>query len=93
MFSTLCKTNFKFSAKFILSSANAFNFEKSKNLSFGKELHLCVNALDLDMTAFFCGAITGNPLPDDKFWPRPNSKYLHTTNYILLKTLNVSFKE
>ena len=38
MFSTLSKTNFNFSGKFILSSANAFSFDQSKVLSFGKEL-------------------------------------------------------
>ena len=38
MFSTLSKTNFKFSVTFILSPANAFNFDQSKILSFGKEL-------------------------------------------------------
>ena len=43
MFSTLCKTNFNFLATFNLSSANPFNFDQSKNLSFGKELK------------FFCG--------------------------------------
>ena len=37
MFSTLLKTNFNFSVTFILSSANAFNLNQSKNLSFGKE--------------------------------------------------------
>ena len=40
MFSTLPETNFNFSAKFNLSSANAFNMIKSKILSFGKELKL-----------------------------------------------------
>ena len=39
MFSTLPNTNFKFSAKSILSSANAFNLNQSKNLLFGKELN------------------------------------------------------
>ena len=38
MVSTLRKTNFKFSVGFMLSSANAFNLEQSKNLSFGKEI-------------------------------------------------------
>ena len=33
-----CKTNVTFSAKFNLLSANAFNLDQSKNLSFGKEL-------------------------------------------------------
>ena len=39
MFSTLSKTNFNFSAKSNLSSANtinAFNLDMCKNLSFGK---------------------------------------------------------
>ena len=46
MFSTLPNTNFKFPAKFNLSSANAFNLDQSKNLSFGKELkfHHCSSA-------------------------------------------------
>ena len=39
MFSILPKTNFNFSAKFDLSSANTFNLDQSKNLSFGKELN------------------------------------------------------
>ena len=38
MFSTLPKTNFDFSVTFILSSANALNFDQSKVLLFGKEL-------------------------------------------------------
>ena len=38
MFSTLPKSNFNFWVTFILSSANAFNLDQSKNLSFGKEL-------------------------------------------------------
>ena len=33
--------NFCFSVTFILSSANAFNLDQSKNLSFGKELSIC----------------------------------------------------
>ena len=37
MFSTLPKTNFSFSVTFILS-VNAFNWDQSKILSFGKEL-------------------------------------------------------
>ena len=32
------KTNFNFSVTFILSSANAFNLDLTKILSFGKEL-------------------------------------------------------
>ena len=40
MFSTLSKTNFNFSPAFILSSANAFNLDQSKILSFGKELRV-----------------------------------------------------
>ena len=35
MFSTLQKTNFKLSITFILSSANAFNLDQFKILSFG----------------------------------------------------------
>ena len=38
MFSTLHKTNFKFSVTFILSSANAFNLDQSKILLCGKDL-------------------------------------------------------
>ena len=38
MFSTLHKTNFKFSVTFILLSANAFDLDKPKILSFGNEL-------------------------------------------------------
>ena len=40
MCSTLHKTNFKFSVTFILSSANAFDLDKPKILSFGKELSI-----------------------------------------------------
>ena len=36
--STLAKKNFNFSVTFILSSPIAFNLEKNKNLSLGKEL-------------------------------------------------------
>ena len=39
MFSTLHKTNFKLSFTFILSSANAFNLDQSKILSFGNGLN------------------------------------------------------
>ena len=38
MFSTLSITNFKFSFTFILWSANAFNLDQSKILSFSKWL-------------------------------------------------------
>ena len=38
MFSTLLKTKFNFSAKLNLSSANAFDLEQSKNVTFGKQL-------------------------------------------------------
>ena len=38
MFSTLPITNFNFSVTFILSSANALNFDKSKILLFGNKL-------------------------------------------------------
>ena len=45
MFSTLPKTSFYFSVTFILS-ANAFNFNQSKILTFGKELRFITsNAL------------------------------------------------
>ena len=40
MFSTLTITNFNFSVSFILSTANAFNLDQSKILSFGKELNM-----------------------------------------------------
>ena len=51
MFSTLPKTNFYFSVTFILSSANAFNLEQSKILSFGKGLNLS------KMPRFFCARL------------------------------------
>ena len=38
MFSPRHKSNFKFSVTFILSSANAFDLDKPKILSFDKEL-------------------------------------------------------
>ena len=40
MLVTIPRTNFNFSATFVLSSANTFNLNQSKNLSFGKELTL-----------------------------------------------------
>ena len=40
MFSILAKTNFNFSVTLNLLSANAFNLDHSKNLSFGKGLTL-----------------------------------------------------
>ena len=40
MFSTLPETNFNFSVTYILSPANAFNFNQSI-LSFGKKLKIC----------------------------------------------------
>ena len=36
--STLAQTNFNFSVTFILSPPKAFNFDKLKNLSLGKDL-------------------------------------------------------
>ena len=39
VFTTLPKTNFNFSAKLNLLSANAFNLDQSKNQSFGKGLN------------------------------------------------------
>ena len=39
MFSTLPNQNFNFLVTFILSSANAFNLDGSKILSYGKELN------------------------------------------------------
>ena len=39
MYFTIPKTNFNSSAKFYFLSANAFNLDQSKNLSFGKELN------------------------------------------------------
>ena len=45
MFSTLPKTNFNFSSTFDLSSANAFNLDQFKNLSFGNELTLSNNRI------------------------------------------------
>ena len=46
MFSTLHKTNFKFSPTFILSSANAFDLDKPQILSFGNELNLRYSSRD-----------------------------------------------
>ena len=40
MFSTLPKLNFNCTVTFILSSANAFNLDQSKILSFGNELRV-----------------------------------------------------
>ena len=51
MFSILPISNFKFLESFILSSADAFNLDQSRILSFGKELSnyktiLCFNDPD-----------------------------------------------
>ena len=43
MFSTLPKTNFKFLVIIIVSFANAFNFDQSMILSFGKELNFILS--------------------------------------------------
>ena len=43
MFSTPPKTNFYFSVIFFLSSANAFNLDQSRILSFGKELSYSIS--------------------------------------------------
>ena len=40
MFSTIVKTNFNIWVTFILASANGFNLDQSKILSFGKELNI-----------------------------------------------------
>ena len=54
MFSTLSKTNCNFSVTFILSFANDFNFNQSKNLSRSKELTLMGLSNDkiLDLSKF-----------------------------------------
>ena len=52
IFSTLPKTDFNFSVKFNLSSANAFSFDQSKNLLFGKELKDIPISYDLDIRPF-----------------------------------------
>ena len=61
MFSTLSKTNFNFSVRFILSSAkfNAFNLGESKILLFGKELKPflpahCSNVFNLKRSILCC---------------------------------------
>ena len=54
MFSTLPKTNFKFSVKFILSAANAFNFDQSEILSFGKAVKTAsITSVKVDV--MYCG--------------------------------------
>ena len=56
-----------------MSSANAFNFCQSENLSFGKVFpDKCSSngeSLDPDF----------NPFPNNKFWTLPNKKILQTT--------------
>ena len=52
MFSTLPKTNFNISTTFILSSANAFNLNRSKISSFGKELRKGKNSGNLHFFLF-----------------------------------------
>ena len=46
MFSTCPNTNFNFSVTCILSSANAFNLNQSKKLSFDKELRRFAGSKD-----------------------------------------------
>ena len=52
MLSTLPKTNFSFSSKFNLWSANSFNLDQSENLSFGRVLNhllfVVANNLNID---------------------------------------------
>ena len=51
MFSTHVKKNLRVLSEFILWSANAFNLDQSKNLSFGKELIALADDVDKDLTA------------------------------------------
>ena len=55
MFSALPKTNFNFSAKFNLSSANAFNLVRSKTVLFGKELTFSYNFHTIQVTMLIFG--------------------------------------
>ena len=56
MFSTLLEKELVFSVIFILLSANAFNLDQSKILSFGKELKLrnVWYRFSLDVLCFHC---------------------------------------
>ena len=64
MFSTLPRSNLNFSVTFILSSANAFSLDQSKNLLFGKELNchlqilLLSNSLNIDVKESFEAKVT-----------------------------------
>ena len=62
MFSTLPNTSFKFQLEFILSSANALNLDKSKNLSIGK---------DLSVNEAFVTLFMPKSQPEDKFSKDP----------------------
>ena len=48
------KTNYNFSVTVMLSSANAFNFDQSKILSFGKELRLNLHGAAERLSEAFC---------------------------------------
>ena len=76
MFSTLPKTNFNFSVTLILSSAYAFNLDKSKILSFGKELTKAAHFLNSYHTVVTLNqSFTDfNPLPDGNILGLPKLK-------------------
>ena len=59
VFSTLPKTNFKFSDTFIVSSANAFNLNQCKILWFGKELN---NIYHLHILSIWSGLTFRHPI-------------------------------
>ena len=53
VFFTCPKTNFNFSPTFMLSSANAFNLDQYKNLSFSKELMLMHDAFYMHISCYY----------------------------------------
>ena len=69
MFSTLPNTNFIFSLTFILSSANAFNLDKSKNLRFGKEISSLITEQSVSLTLYLICQFWALPVQQQiKIW-------------------------
>ena len=104
MFFTLSKTNFSFSARFILSSASAFNLDQSKILSFGKELrHTLISSRSIALEYYVMREFF-NSFPNKRWFlcvnctsPTSTGFYVSTVqvplweNQKLLVTSNFSF--
>ena len=76
-FSTLHKSNFKISVTFILSSANAFDLDKPKVLSFGNELTRLLNK--------FCEkeTLAYSPFPIMYLYPFQDKTHFLNLNYFV----------